>query len=171
MSREESTPRVQQCESHLADGSQCPEDAVGKFFVDAEIEGGYYYEGDLWLCDEHKTDEKVVDVDDSLITDGGQLLSEKIVAECDIDPETNVEPHPKLFSDYEDDRLSNALFKLWRKGVLNASWDEEAQETRTRLSEFGMELGERGLYRPYIEAVEYEIDLDVSPTAMEVMDP
>lgn len=78
----------------------------------------------------------------------GEQLAEQIVEQLDTDPPTNVDPHPELFDDLEDDRLSSALFKLWQKGLLDAKYEDG--ETKWWLTEFGVELVESGLYRVYI---------------------
>lgn len=91
--------------------------------------------------------------------------AEWIVQQCEHDPADNVDPHPDLFSDLDDDRLSDALFKLWRKGVVNAEWDEDEQATLWNLSHFGVEICERGLLRQYVEALENDIQIDAPPGA------
>lgn len=42
------------CESHLEDERQCENDAVGKYYVELDYDGEFY-QGEFWLCDEHKT--------------------------------------------------------------------------------------------------------------------
>jgi len=91
--------------------------------------------------------------------------AERIVEKCDTDPPDNVDPHPKLFSDLDGGRLDEPLFDLWKMGVINAEWDEEDQATRWRLSEFGVELNERGLVRPYVASLEGEVKIDAGPQA------
>jgi len=91
-------------------------------------------------------------------------IAERIVALCEHDPADNVDPHPKLFSDLDDDRTSSALFKLWQKGIVDAHWDGDAKATRWRLTHFGVELVERGLVRPYVEALEADIQIDAAPS-------
>jgi len=110
-----------------------------------------------------------------LLADGGQdveRVAQQIVELCDHDPPDRVEdPHPKLFTDMEGERVDSALFKLWQKGVLDAEWDEDAEETRWWLTHFGVGLNERGLVRPYIHALENEFQIDATPAAMEVLEP
>lgn len=99
-------------------------------------------------------------------------IEQWVVEQCDRDPpERAKNPHPKLFSDFEKDRVSDALFRLWRKGLLYAEWDEEDQCTRHTLSHFGEEVCERGLLRTYVEAMESEGQIDATPPAMEVLEP
>lgn len=94
----------------------------------------------------------------------------QIVELCEHDPPDRAEdPHPKLFTDLEDDRIHSSLFKCWQKGLLHASWDEEHEETNWWLSSFGEELCERGLVRPYVEGLEGELEIDATPAAMEVL--
>lgn len=98
-------------------------------------------------------------------------LAEWVVDQCDTDPETNVDPHPKLFSDLEDDRPSEALFELWRKGVVDAEWDPEDEATRWWLTEFGVELNERGLVIHYVWALENDEQIQASFASMERIEP
>lgn len=90
-------------------------------------------------------------------------MAKHIVEAIDNDPPDNVDPHPELFSDLNDDGTSEALFKIWRKGVIDAEWDGEEGATRWRLSGFGVELHEKGLTRAYITALEDDVRLDADP--------
>lgn len=92
--------------------------------------------------------------------------AEVIVDQLETEPPDNVDPHPRLFDDLEDDSMSQSLFKLWRKGIVDAEWDEEGEGTDWRLSHFGVELHEKGLTRAYIEATEQEVEFDVSPNVL-----
>ena len=96
-----------------------------------------------------------------------QEVAEWIVDQCDADPPQNVPDNERMFSDLEDDRMSDALFKLWQKGVLEAHWDEEAGETAWNLTHFGVELNEKGLTRAYVMALEDEIHVEASPDVLE----
>lgn len=53
-------------------------------------------------------------------------------------------PEGRLFSDLEDDRMSNNLGRLWQIGIVNAQWDEEEECTRWCLSEMAEEMYETG---------------------------
>ena len=89
-----------------------------------------------------------------------------IIDQLETEPPNNVDPHPRLFDDLEDDKTSDALFKLWRKGIVDAEWDEDGEGTDWRLSHFGVELHEKGLAWAYIHATENEIELDVQPSLL-----
>jgi len=95
--------------------------------------------------------------------DNPSLFAEIIVEKCDHDPPNHVDAHPRLFDDLADEDLHEYLFKLWRKGILDAKWDEDDEETEWWMTEFGVELHEQGLVRPYIEATENEIELETGP--------
>lgn len=77
-------------------------------------------------------------------------------------PKRTDHPHPKLFSDMADEEAVNVLFKLWQKGIVDVEWDEEAEATRWKLTEFGRELHEEKLTVPYIAAVDNIIQLNAS---------
>lgn len=95
----------------------------------------------------------------------------RIVELCAHDPPDRAEePNPKLFTDLEDDRVSSALFKCWQKGLLYAQWDEDHEETAWRLSHFGEEVCERGLLRPYVQAIEGDLEIDATPAAVGVLE-
>jgi hypothetical protein len=96
-------------------------------------------------------------------------MAAKIVEQCDASPPMEMPDDDRIFTDIEDDRTSKALLNLYRKGVVEAKYDEEAGETRWALTEFGVELCERGLYRAYIASLEDEIQLDATPKTMEVL--
>ncbi len=100
-----------------------------------------------------------------------QQIAQKIVDRCETNPPQDVDGHPDLFSDLDDKNLHESLFKLWQKGMLVAKWDDGHQETSWALSEFGVELGEKGLAEAYIEATENEIQIDVSPALLEEIEP
>ncbi len=93
-------------------------------------------------------------------------VAEWIIEQCDTEPPTEVEGHPDIFSDLEDERVHNALLELWQIGVVDAEWDEEDEGTDWWLTEFGVELEERGLTRPYITATEEEIQVNASINSM-----
>lgn len=92
--------------------------------------------------------------------------AQQILDACEHSPPENVDPHPKLFDDLEDDRTSNALFTLWQKGIVDAEWDEDGEGTDWWLTHFGAELCERGLVSAYVEATENSIEMDVSPSIL-----
>lgn len=92
-------------------------------------------------------------------------LAQMIVDQLENDPPDHYDPHPKLFSDLEDKSLHDSLFKLWRKGILDAEWDPEEEGTDWWMTEFGVELHDAGLTRAYVTALEKEIQLDVGPDA------
>lgn len=95
-------------------------------------------------------------------------VAERIEQVCDADPPEDVDGHLDLFTDYDDDRVGDALFKLWQKGILEAEWDDDDQATVTWLTEFGDELHQRGLAESYINAVETDFELDDTPAVREV---
>lgn len=94
-------------------------------------------------------------------------VADRIVDRCDHDPPENVDPHPRLFSDLDDGRTSDALFKLWQKGIVDAEYDEVDEATRWRLSYFGVELIDRGLLGAYVHALEDKIQID-APASLRV---
>jgi len=91
--------------------------------------------------------------------------AERIVETCDADPPEDIDAHPKLFSDFDGRAIDEPLFKLFKKGVVDAEWDEDEQTTRYWLTEFGVELNERGLMLPYIASLEGAIKADAGPQA------
>lgn len=93
-------------------------------------------------------------------------VARQIVEQCEHDPPERGEPHPKLFSDLDDDGLSETLFILWQKGCLEAVWDESEQETKWGLTEFGAELCDRGLVRPYVHATEEDSQIQAEPSVL-----
>lgn len=98
-------------------------------------------------------------------------LAKHIVEGMDHEPMENVDPHPKLFSDLEDDDTSENLFTLWQLGIVDAEWDDEESCTRWRLSHFGVELVERGLTRSYIYAMNREAETAVDAPGSLYVDP
>lgn len=96
-------------------------------------------------------------------------VAEQLVESCEHDPPQDVDGHPKLFSDLDDDELPRILFELWRKGLLDAEYDEDAEETLWQLTAFGMELCERGLVEIYCRAVDQDVEIEVGPS--DLVDP
>lgn len=92
--------------------------------------------------------------------------ADRIVELCEHDPADNVDPHPKLFSDLDDDSTSEVLFELWQKGLLDAEYDEDEESTLWRLTHFGVELCERGLVEAYCRALEGEFHFEASPATL-----
>lgn len=95
--------------------------------------------------------------------DGGPdvpMTVDQILDLCDSEPPSRLEdPNPRMFSDLDDDKLSRTLFRMWRAGILEAEFEEGA--THWWLSEFGVEIGQRGMIQEYADAIENEDDRDL----------
>lgn len=86
-----------------------------------------------------------------------------IVDMCTTDPPERGKKHPDLFSDLEGEELHMALYELWSKGIIDADWNEEHEESEWWLTAFGVELEERGLTKLYVTAIEEDIELQDWP--------
>lgn len=88
--------------------------------------------------------------------------AEMIEDMCTTDPPDHGKPHPDLFSDFEDHTVHMALFELWEKGIIDADWNEEHEESEFWLTAFGTELEERGLTKLYVTAVEQDVEIETN---------
>lgn len=93
----------------------------------------------------------------------------RIEHEIEATPPNHYERDPRLFSDVDDDDLTNRLLELWSYGIVKAKWSEEKETSLYKLTDFGEELARSDLTEAYLSAMRIgeSIESSESPAVVE----